>query len=726
MRGKPRRRNLKVLRHRIIPAHAGQTSVAGVRMPDLTDHPRACGANLVFVVDVHRNGGSSPRMRGKRLAPIALDADARIIPAHAGQTASPPAWTTPATDHPRACGANRTPTSTSSAPTGSSPRMRGKRLQTKPTLATNRIIPAHAGQTGSDEVVGVPGRIIPAHAGQTRERAAGGRHGPDHPRACGANSLKNLVDLVTNGSSPRMRGKRAPSRPADRHGWIIPAHAGQTCPEIYPEAHPADHPRACGANSFGQSCCMCNNGSSPRMRGKLCVQLRNIHRFRIIPAHAGQTIRPQSGTCRRADHPRACGANVTCGVHFASPSGSSPRMRGKRGRYRLVPFGGRIIPAHAGQTDHGVSGGDNETDHPRACGANPHGARLHTARFGSSPRMRGKRTRLGPHVRRIRIIPAHAGQTCAPASTTPSNADHPRACGANFDGAAELFEVAGSSPRMRGKRGWISPTRRSPRIIPAHAGQTRWWPVVSWTVPDHPRACGANRSGTSFAPVRIGSSPRMRGKRAHSVWAYRWSSNSDHPRACGANSIWPVSSTRPDGSSPRMRGKLFRCLSSLRSRRIIPAHAGQTTSNCAIWKTPADHPRACGANFLSLIFCCCTCGSSPRMRGKLEVDHVTAGVARIIPAHAGQTRQSRRSSRAIADHPRACGANTAILTLTAIACGSSPRMRGKLVHTVLKQVLDRIIPAHAGQTSRAQTRRSRSPDHPRACGANAPSSTMRC
>ena len=126
---------------------------------------------------------------------------------------------------------------------------------------------------------------------------------------------------------------------------------------------------------------------------------------------------------------------------------------------------------------------------------------------------------------------------------------------------------------MRGKRPWLRRDRRGDRIIPAHAGQTATRIMLVGLFADHPRACGANSERTMGTTHIIGSSPRMRGKREKHM---------------------------------AVRQEL----------RIIPAHAGQTTSNCAIWKTPADHPRACGANralilkFLSLI------GSSPRMRGK--------------------------------------------------------------------------------------------------------------
>ena len=86
------------------------------------------------------------------------------------------------------------------------------------------------------------------------------------------------------------------------------------------------------------------------MRGKRISELSQELGMRIIPAHAGQTTESASGVPARPDHPRACGANAYGVLSEQQEIGSSPRMRGKRGRQ----YGGRslrrIIPAHAGQT----------------------------------------------------------------------------------------------------------------------------------------------------------------------------------------------------------------------------------------------------------------------------------------------------------------------------------------------------------------------------------------
>ena len=86
------------------------------------------------------------------------------------------------------------------------------------------------------------------------------------------------------------------------------------------------------------------------------------------------------------------------------------------------------------------------------------------------------------------------------------------------------------------------------------------------------------------------------------------------------------------------------------------------------------------------------------MRGKLQATPDVTITKRIIPAHAGQTFRVVRLGLGTADHPRACGANIGSRFSMRPACGSSPRMRGKLARYGYYRPYPRIIPAHAGQT----------------------------
>ena len=269
MRGKPRSSTRRSPTPRIIPAHAGQTSDYFSSEIISSDHPRACGANLIVFGVVHTHLGSSPRMRGKLEVKEFKSTATRIIPAHAGQTSTLGMTVVRPSDHPRACGANFATLVGSQLQNGSSPRMRGKRCVGRVQHPWPRIIPAHAGQTEK------------SHQKQW--------FAPDHPRACGANLPPMPAIPIAAGSSPRMRGKLTLRRRHDHCERIIPAHAGQTdLDKFYGDVN-ADHPRACGANPCRPPIRWMNTGSSPRMRGKLGHRHRRYGRARIIPAHAGQT-----------------------------------------------------------------------------------------------------------------------------------------------------------------------------------------------------------------------------------------------------------------------------------------------------------------------------------------------------------------------------------------------------------------------------------------------------
>ena len=140
-----------------------------------------------------------------------------------------------------------------------------------------------------------------------------------------------------------------------------------------------------------------------------------------------------------------------------------------------------------------------------------------------------------------------------------------------------------------------------------------------------------------------------------------------------------------------------------RQERIIPAHAGQTTSRTRTACSTPDHPRACGANQISVVIPFDVNGSSPRMRGKPVLAIVRHLRVRIIPAHAGQTAYRSQGPSRPSDHPRACGANSSTTGYMMARAGSSPRLRGKLPdrHAALEHA--RIIPAHAGQTAAVAT-----------------------
>ena len=143
-----------------------------------------------------------------------------------------------------------------------------------------------------------------------------------------------FLTAVTNGTSPRMRGKPATLLLSQVDLRNIPAYAGKT-PHYWGIGYPtAEHPRVCGENT-GTSGCLSNHfGTSPRMRGKPRGPAKHYQQRRNIPAYAGKTKSCDSPIVHTQEHPRVCGENVSTRVSGKNRRGTSPRMRGKLRGFR--------------------------------------------------------------------------------------------------------------------------------------------------------------------------------------------------------------------------------------------------------------------------------------------------------------------------------------------------------------------------------------------------------
>ena len=214
--------------------------------------------------------------------------------------------------------------------------------------------------------------------------------------------------------------------------------------------------------------------------------------------------------------------------------------------------------------------------------------------MGSSPRMRGTHRDYETNGDKVRIIPAHAGNTVIHARKPLVIRDHPRACGEHSGAIRHSASRPGSSPRMRGTPVPDGRARPSRGIIPAHAGNT-----------------GSRISGLQ--------------------------SCGDHPRACGEHAWFRAGDLCDWGSSPRMRGTLSANSLAFDLPGIIPAHAGNTMADVFRLSFAGDHPRACGEHRLSGAMYLSGWGSSPRMRGTLPLSCSIRPLSGIIPAHAGNT-----------------------------------------------------------------------------------------
>ena len=454
---------------------------------------------------------------------------------------------------------------------------------------------------------------------------------------------------------------------------IIPALAGNTTSILRSLSSYWDHPRACGEHIAHADCVEHIQGSSPRLRGTLPRTLGLQLGQGIIPALAGNTGLPHSLCRLLRDHPRACGEHLAREVRVYRATGSSPRLRGTRTRFRYRRTGHGIIPALAENTSMAAASRSARWDHPRACGEHDGSASASCWRLGSSPRLRGTRRTTPCPTTACGIIPALAGNTWCRGMRLRPTRDHPRACGEHYCIVCVIRVETGSSPRLRGTPDNRARSVPSGGIIPALAGNTK----------GHKRRLGLQR---------------------------------DHPRACGEHVIPWRRENAVLGSSPRLRGTpvCFDCLPL--HFGIIPALAGNTFRPDRIRGCPRDHPRACGEHFHRNNQWEILQGSSPRLRGTQDGRAESWIRVGIIPALAGNTMVLSSMDRWYWDHPRACGEHTGSFHGAARTPGSSPRLRGTQFISYLPYFLPGIIPALAGNTSRVKFACTVARDHPRACG----------
>ncbi len=137
---------------------------------------------------------------------------------------------------------------------------------------------------------------------------------------------------------------------------------------------------------------------------------------------------------------------------------------------------------------------------------------------GSSPHVRGAHHMHRSHAGVSGIIPACAGSTMPTFSTMIWTRDHPRMCGEHFAGIFHLLELTGSSPHVRGAPKYLQSFVTPTGIIPACAGSTEPPYETPCDSRDHPRMCGEHNGITVGTPVRLGSSPHVRGALHASLW----------------------------------------------------------------------------------------------------------------------------------------------------------------------------------------------------------------
>ena len=354
-------------------------------------------------------------------------------------------------------------------------------------------------------------RFIPACAGNSRPFPPPDFATAVHPRVCGEQS--GIIDqrIIGIGSSPRVRGTVDLVEAFGCSDRFIPACAGNRLYGHSREGANSVHPRVCGEQRCPNNQTTKFSGSSPRVRGTASSCYCGIFPRRFIPACAGNSALGQPPLAGNTVHPRVCGEQAPAAAVPQAPRGSSPRVRGTAPNTLINAIHGRFIPGCAGNRGGGPTTVAGNPVHPRVCGEQCTATLLHNQDSGSSPRVRGTDESYRIGYRRSRFIPACAGNRAQSTEQKPTTPVHPRVCGEQIFADAIFHSARGSSPRVRGTDSAHIVVSSRSRFIPACAGNSRPVQAPILDYPVHPRVCGEQLGRGIGRSSWIGSSPRVRG-----------------------------------------------------------------------------------------------------------------------------------------------------------------------------------------------------------------------
>ena len=335
--------------------------------------------------------------------------------------------------------------------------------------------------------------------------------------------------------------------------------------------------------------------------------------------------------------------------------GSSPQVRGTPEPDRRRVGRGGLIPAGAGNTPERAWPCRQRQAHPRRCGEHPSGITAVGLALGSSPQVRGTRGWRRWFGEHLGLIPAGAGNTRCPPADRVKHRAHPRRCGEHYGLAEEGLMDSGSSPQVRGTREGLPARSYGGGLIPAGAGNTR---------------------APGFQPGDQGA----------------------HPRRCGEHPDVTYTSWSCGGSSPQVRGTHLGARVVVVRQRLIPAGAGNTGTRSATGTRSGAHPRRCGEHGSVGAYIVRLGGSSPQVRGTRRRRRHARNGGRLIPAGAGNTCRSSSWASPATAHPRRCGEHYECIASRASSLGSSPQVRGTPWVLTGVGVIIGLIPAGAGNT----------------------------
>ena len=394
--------------------------------------------------------------------------------------------------------------------------------------------------------------------------------------------------------------------------------------------------------------------------------------------------------------------------------GLSPRVRGNPGPLPHCRVCGRSIPACAGEPGGGLGIYEWGGVYPRVCGGTRSAMTRSLPLRGLSPRVRGNLAARIWAAWYGRSIPACAGEPGGADNPPSRNAVYPRVCGGTHHRHILSSERGGLSPRVRGNPPFTPNWRAGSRV--------------------YPRVCGGTDADASSAGGGEGLSPRVRGNpdgvreaggTGRSIpacagepvgWNNRPLPLWVYPRVCGGTTTSWTSTTCGTGLSPRVRGNLLAISQRADWRRSIPACAGEPAVAVAPPPPLKVYPRVCGGTPRPSSRITRPAGLSPRVRGNPPLRSRSVLLDRSIPACAGEPSSACGASLPTRVYPRVCGGTGCYRKIRRRGLGLSPRVRGNPEALRLELVIPGSIPACAGEPH--DTRPGRQPQkvYPRVCG----------
>ena len=338
-----------------------------------------------------------------------------------------------------------------------------------------------------------------------------------------------------------------------------------------------------------------------------------------------------------------------------------------------------------------------ETVYPRVCGGTRTAASSAASTKGLSPRVRGNPQCATTWQRRLRSIPACAGEPRCRLWRAQDVRVYPRVCGGTDAESALAAAERGLSPRVRGNRPGSRNGSQEEGSIPACAGEPRRTAMPGCGAQVYPRVCGGTADAAASAGIARGLSPRVRGNRADHITALAAGGSIPacageprsrcrgsqgrrvYPRVCGGTSRRNRGVTYSRGLSPRVRGNPFAHPAGSSGGGSIPACAGEPDIAAGDGGFGGVYPRVCGGTQVAPGLLHPQIGLSPRVRGNRPPPKSAASWPRSIPACAGEPRGHWRHPKAGGVYPRVCGGTRANYRRKPARRGLSPRVRGNQV-----------------------------------------------